>query len=225
MPAVIKAALSFMLAFLVFPQMPLVGFTIANSPVFFFMIVLEQVFIGLIIGFTTNFLLHFVIMAGEFIARDLGLMQGAMNPFVQFQSNLFSILLPIILIVIFFASGSHFFFIRVIFESFQYIPMGSFVWDTRSFASILILLSASSFVVSFQFAAPIMGIIFLSTVALGLMNRVMPQMQVWIVGIPIKVVVGTLVIIYSLPLMVQLFHANFEQLQRALLAILRTGAN
>jgi len=223
-PSTIKAAVSVLLTILVYQQMPLVSFAIANSPTFFFMIVLEQIFIGLIIGFTTGYLLYFVIMAGEFIARDIGLMQGSTNPFIEFQSNFYSILFPILMIVIFFASGGHFFFIRVLFESFQYIPMGNFVWDTRSFAEILILLSASSFVVSFQFAAPVMAIIFLCTVALGLMNRVMPQMQVWILGIPLKVIFGTLVIIYTLPTMVQLFNAHFESLQRALFAILRAGA-
>ncbi len=222
-PTTVKMAISFLLAFLVFPQMPLISFTIANSPVFFFMIVLEQIFIGLVIGFTTSFLLYFVTMGGEYIARDIGLMQGTMNPFVEFQSNLYSIILTVILVVIFFASGGHYFFIRVLFESFQYIPMGNFIWDTRSFAAILLLLSASSFVVAFQFAAPIMGAIFLCTVTLGLMNRVMPQMQVWLLGIPLKIFLGTIVIIYSMPFMVQLFNANFEQLQRALFAILRAG--
>jgi flagellar biosynthetic protein FliR len=222
-PITIKAAISFLLTILVFPQMPLVGFAIANSPVFFFMIVLEQVFIGIVIGFAASFLLHFISMGGEWIARDIGLMQGSMDPFTEYQNNLYSIVLTIIMAVIFFASGGHHFFIRVLFESFQYIPMGNFVWDTRSFAAILILLSASSFVVAFQFAAPILAAIFLCTVSLGLMNRVMPQLQVWILGIPLKVFLGTLVLIYSLPLMVQIFNANFEQLQRALFAILRAG--
>ena len=222
-PSTIKAAISFLLAFLVFPQLPLVGFAIANSPVFFFMIVLEQIFIGLIIGFATSFLLYFAVMGGEFIARDMGLMQGTMNPFVEFQSNIFSIFLPLILMVIFLATGGHYFFIRVLFESFQYIPMGNFVWDTRSFAAILILLSASSFVVAFQFAAPILGSLLLCTVTLGLMNRVMPQLQVWLLGLPLKIFVGSFVIIYTMPLMAQLFNANFEQLQRALYAILRAG--
>ena len=224
-PATIKAALSLLLAILVFPQMPLISFNIANSPVFFFMIVLEQVFIGIVIGFTASFLLHFIMMGGEWIARDIGLMQGSMNPITEFQSDLFSILLSILFIVVFFAGGGHYFFIKVLFESFQYIPMGNFVWDTRSFATILILLSASSFVVAFQMAAPVMGIIFLCTVALGLMNRVMPQMQVWMVGIPLKVFFGTLVLIYTLPLMMNIFHANFESLQRALFAILRAGGS
>ncbi|MDR2581473.1 MAG: flagellar biosynthetic protein FliR [Fibromonadaceae bacterium] len=223
-PATIKACVSLLLAILVFPQIPLVSFTIANSPVFFFMIVLEQIFIGLIIGFTTAFMLYFVVMGGEWIARDIGLMQGTMNPFVEFQSNIFSIILPTLLMVVYLASGGHYFFIRVLFESFQYIPMGNFVWDTRSFAEILILLSASSFVVGFQFTFPILAVVFLCTVALGLMNRVMPQMQVWILGIPLKVIFGSLMLIYTLPLMVQLFNANFEQLQRALFAILRAGS-
>ncbi|MDR1811810.1 MAG: flagellar biosynthetic protein FliR [Candidatus Fibromonas sp.] len=222
-PATVKAAISLLLAILVFPQLPLVGFAIANSPVFFFMIVLEQVFIGLVIGFVASFLIYFVVMGGEWIARDIGLMQGAMNPFTEFQSDLFSIILTIIMVVIFLASGGHYFFIRVLFESFQYIPMGNFVWDTRSFTAILILLSASSFVVAFQFAAPILGAIFACTVTLGLMNRVMPQLQVWMLGIPLKIFLGTAILMYSLPLMVQLFNANFEQLQRALFAVLRAG--
>jgi len=222
-PATVKAAVSLLLAILVYPQMPLVGFAIANSPVFFFMIVLEQVFIGIMIGFAASFLWYFIVMGGEWIARDIGLMQGTMNPFTEFQSDIFSIILTILLIVIFLASGGHYFFIRVLFESFQYIPIGNFVWDTRNFAAILILLSSSSFVVAFQFAAPVMGSIFLCTVSLGLMNRVMPQLQVWILGIPIKVFIGVLVLIYSMPLMVQIFNANFEQLQRALFAILRAG--
>jgi len=222
-PTTVKAAISLLLAILVFPQMPLIGFTIANSPIFFFMIVLEQVFIGLMIGFAASFLWYFIIMGGEWIARDIGLMQGTMNPFTEFQSDVFSILLVILLVVLFLATGGHYFFIRVLFESFQYIPIGNFVWDTRSFAAILILLSASSFVVAFQFAAPVMGALFLCTVSLGLMNRVMPQLQVWILGIPVKVFMGVIVLIYSLPLMVQIFNANFEQLQRALFAILRAG--
>jgi flagellar biosynthetic protein FliR len=222
-PATVKSAVSLLLAILVFPQLPLISFTIANSPVFFFMIVLEQVFIGLMISFAASFLLYFITMGGEWIARDMGLMQGSMNPFTEFQSDLYSIMLAILLVVIFLASGGHYFFIRVLFESFQYIPMGNFVWDTRSFAAILILLSASSFVVAFQFAAPILGMIFACTVALGLMNRVMPQLQVWMVGIPLKIIFGTIILVYSLPLMVQLFYMNFEQLQRALFALLRAG--
>jgi len=222
-PSTVKAAISLLLAILVFPQMPLISFTIANSPVFFFMIVLEQVFIGLMIGFAASFLWYFIVMGGEWIARDIGLMQGTMNPFTEFQSDVFSILLVILLIVLFLATGGHYFFIRILFESFQYIPIGNFVWDTRSFAAILILLSASSFVVAFQFAAPVMGALFLCTVSLGLMNRVMPQLQVWILGIPVKVFMGVIILIYSLPLMVQLFNVNFEQLQRALFAILRAG--
>jgi len=222
-PTTVKAAVSLLLTILVYPQMPLIGFTIANSPVFFFMIVLEQVFIGIMIGFAASFLWYFIVMGGEWIARDIGLMQGTMNPFTEFQSDIFSIILTILLIVLFLASGGHYFFIRVLFESFQYIPMGHFVWDTRSFAAILILLSSSSFVVAFQFAAPVMGALFLCTVSLGLMNRVMPQLQVWILGIPVKVFMGVIVLIYSMPLMVQVFNANFEQLQRALFAILRAG--
>jgi flagellar biosynthetic protein FliR len=223
-PTSVKAILSLTLAFLVFPQIPNVGFVIADSTMFFMMLVLEQVFIGMLIGFTGAFLWYFLTIGGYFIARDLGLMaQGGMNPLTNEPGDYVSALLIPIFIVVFLASGQHYFFIRVLFESFQYIPMGHLGWDTLGFAAVITLLSASAFVVALKMAAPVMVVSILTTVVLGLMNRVMPRMSVWILGIPIKVTAGLIVLITTLPMINQLFESNFEQVQRALLTLLKMG--
>lgn len=222
-PTSVKAALSLALAFMVYPQMPAMGFAIADSTVFFMLLVLEQAFIGIMIGFAASFLLHFVSMGGSLMARDIGITQGGADPITDEPSDSLSSLLLIIFVVIFLASGGHYFFIRILFESFQYIPIGHLAWDTRSFAGVFTLLSASSLVLAFKLAAPVMAILFIITVVLGLMNRIMPQLDVWILGIPLKVAVGCLTVYYSFPLMEKLFDANFEMVQRALLVLLKAG--
>lgn len=222
-PTSVKAILSLVLGLLVYPQLPHVGFVIADSTVFFFLLVLEQALVGILIGFTSSFLWFFVVMGGSHMARDIGITQGGMDPITEEHSDYVSSLLLIIFFVIFLASGAHYFFIRILFESFQYIPIGHLAWDMRSFAGALTLLSASAFVMSFKLAAPVMGTLLVVTVVLGLMNRVMQQFQAWILGVPIKVVLGVVVIIYAFPLMEKLFDANFEMLQRALLFLLKQG--
>lgn len=222
-PASVKGALSLTLAFLAFPQMPNVGFVIADSTVFFMMLVLEQCMIGAMIGFASSFLLYFVSMGGSFIARDMGIMQGGADPLTDEPSDTISSLLTLIFMIIFLEAGGHYSFIRVLFDSFQYIPIGHLVWDTRSFAAVFTLLSASSFVLALKMVAPVMGTLFIASVSLGLMNRIMPQLNVWILGVPIKVGLGLLVIYYSFPLMEKIFDANFEQLQRALFFLLKAG--
>jgi len=222
-PTAVKAVLSLALAFVVYPQMKPVGFTVVDSTVFFMMLVLEQAFIGIMIGFCASFLIYFVPMGGSFIARDIGITQGSSDPITEDASDSVSSLLLLVFVVIFLASGGHYFLIRILFESFQYIPIGHLVWDTRSFAGVFALLSASSLVMAFKLAAPVMGVIFITSIILGLMNRVMPQLDVWILGIPLKIGLGMLTIYYSFPLMEKLFDANVEMVQRALLLLLKTG--
>jgi flagellar biosynthetic protein FliR len=184
-PTMVKAALSFAITLLAFPLMPAVPFEIGNRPIFFLLIVLEQAVVGMVIGFSAAFVTYFISYAGEFMSRDIGIMQGGQNILTQEQVSPFTALLLPIFLVIFLASGAHLFFFQVIFESFQYIPMGHFAFDTRSFAGVFTILFASALVAGFKMAAPVIAVVFLCTVALGLMNRVMPQMQVWILGIPL----------------------------------------
>jgi len=222
-PTSVKSILSLALALLVFPQMPNMPFKIADSSLFFMLLVLEQAFIGIMIGFAASFLVYFVSMGGSLMARDMGITQGGMDPITDEQGDSVTSLLMIIFMVIFLASGGHYFFIRILFESFQYIPIGHLVWDTRSFAGVFTLLSVSSLVMAFKLAAPVMGVIFVVSVALGLMNRIMPQLDVWVMGIPLKIGLGILTIIYSFPIMEKLFDANFEEVQRALFVLLKAG--
>ncbi|HSQ41533.1 MAG TPA: flagellar biosynthetic protein FliR, partial [Fibrobacteraceae bacterium] len=178
-----------------------------------------------IIGFTATYLFHFVVVGGHLISRDIGIsMGGATDPIQDESGDEMGVFLLLIFSAAFLVKGYHLYFIRVILESFQYIPMGHFGWDMRSVAQILALMSASALLSGIKLAAPIILALLTTTLGMALMARVMPQMNVWIVSVPIKVILGVFIIWQTFPLMTRFFDANFQQVQEAIAFFLRTGA-
>lgn len=224
-PITAKIGLSFFLSLIAFPQLPAAGVVIQNSPIFFFMLVIEQVMVGVVIGFTATYLFHFVVIGGHFIARDIGISMGSVSDPIQDETaDEFSVLLLLIFSIVFLAKGFHHYFIQVILDSFQFIPIGRFSWDFGPIIKVLGLLSAASFVMGIKLAGPIMITMFATSLGMGLMSRIMPAMNVWIIAVPIKVVVAVVILWETFPLMTLLFDSNFQQVLEGISVILREGA-
>lgn len=224
-PTIAKVGLSFFLALIAFPQLPPAGFAIQSSPIFFFTLVIEQIMIGVMIGVTANFLFHFVVMGGHFIARDIGVSMGSVSDPVQDETaDEFGVLLLLIFSILFLVKGFHHYFIKIILDSFQYIPIGYFNWDMGQIVKVIGLLSAGALVMGIKLAAPVLITMFLASLGMGLMSRIMPSMNVWIIAVPIKVVLGVVVLWECFPLMATLFDSNFQQVLEGISYLLRHGA-
>jgi flagellar biosynthetic protein FliR len=224
-PTTVKAGLSFFLALAAFPLLPPAGFVIQNSPIFFFILVLEQVMIGLMIGFTATYLFHFVVIGGHIISRDIGIsMGGTMDPIQDESGDEIGVLLVLVFSIAFLVKGFHYYFIQVVIESFQYIPIGHFNWEMLPIARTVCLMSGLALVTGVKLAAPVMIALLMMSLGMALMSRVMPEMNVWVVAVPLKIVVGIFIMWQSFPLMSMLFDSNFRQVQEAIAYLLKSGA-
>lgn len=224
-PTQVKAGFAFFLALIAYPQLPHVGFAIANSPIFFFMLVIEQVMVGVIIGFTATYIFHFIVIGSEFMTRDIGLSPGSItDPIRDDAGDEIGVLIVLILSIAFLVRGFHHYFIMVIIDSFQYIPIGRFNWEFLPVARVLCLMSGAALLTGVKLAAPVMITMLLTTLGMGLMSRIMPAMNVWIVAQPLKIVVGVIIIWQVFPLMTMLFDENFLQVQEGISYLLRHGA-
>ncbi|NLB63046.1 MAG: flagellar biosynthetic protein FliR [Fibrobacter sp.] len=223
-PTVAKAGLSFFIALLVFPMLKPVSFVIHNSTPFFMVLVLEQVMVGLIIGFTFTFMFHFVKMGGYLISRDIGIMMGGtIDPIQEENTAYFGVLVLLILSMVFLMRGNHHYLLKSIFDSFEMIPLGQFSWEWRPMAQVLTLMSASAILTGVKLAGPIMITLLLTSIGMALIARVMPQMNVWIVSIPIKVTLGCLAMWQVFPLMADFFEMNFHEVQEAIKIVMQAG--
>jgi flagellar biosynthetic protein FliR len=224
-PNTAKVGVSFFLSLIAFSQLPSAGFVIQSSPIFFFTLVLEQLMIGVIIGVTARFMFHFVVIGGHFIARDIGISMGAVSDPIQDETaDEFSVLFLLIFSILFLVKGLHHYFIKVILDSFQFIPIGYFNWEPKQIVQVLCLLSAGALVMGIKLAAPVMITMFLTSLGMGLMSRIMPAMNVWIIAVPIKVVLGVVIMWECFPLMANLFDSNFQQVLEGISYLLRHGS-
>ncbi len=153
------------------------------------MLILKELFIGFSLGILVNIFITALSYAAEIISYFMGLtVVNVFDPsFGQISIlNRFFILL---FYFIFFITESHQYVIGAIVVSFQYIPLDSF-YIHQGLLEFIIEKSSYIFIMGFQIAFPFALILFLLNVALALVNRLIPQINVFIVGLPMQIFVG-----------------------------------
>ena len=219
-PVHVKIGLSFMLAVIVFPLvsvndilvLPLASLGIAMA---------GEVLIGVIIGFTARLLFAAVQLAGQLVGFQMGFgIVNVIDPQTSSQVSIIAQFENIITLLIFMAVNAHHWFIMAIAKSFEVVPLLAFSF-TNSLMEALVRLSCDMFVVAAKVAAPIIAILLFTSVALGLLARTGPQMNIFIVGFPLKLAIGLLAVGLTLPLLSTLLRNLFQGLGEDIFVLMR----
>jgi flagellar biosynthesis protein FliR len=222
----VKAGLSFFLAYIFFPTIPAQVLPMPEGGVGFFMMVLWEVSTGLIIGMAANLLFLAFQIAGEIMDREIGLsMVQLMNPITEEMSTGFAFLQLMIFSVILLLSNGHFYFIQAIHESFVRIPIAGLEPDLGRMSGLFTTIVSDAFVIGLKAASPLLAVTLLSSLGMAFMARIMPQMNIWLVAVPLKIFVGVITLIYTLPMLYKLFFWTFERLQQQIHLLIRLGAS
>lgn len=153
------------------------------------LIVLESL-IGLMIGFTSMLIFLVVQFAGNLIDMMTGMhMASVFDPSTREQQSLVGQLQYIIALLLFLAFNGHHMIIHALYRSFAILPIGSLSF-TGGNPLIFIQILGATFTVGLQLAAPIMAMLFLIDFSLGIIAKGVPQMNVFVTGMPIKTMVG-----------------------------------
>jgi flagellar biosynthesis protein FliR len=220
----LKVGLSFFIAVMLYPQLKDVSYIVNPAAGTIFYYVLQECMVGILIGFSGQFLFAFVEFGGEIINREIGLSpMPVLNPATGENSTSMSRLIVMIFSIVFLGSGAHFFFFEALYLSFIDIPMGGLVMNSRVFALSATLLVSESILYGFRFAAPVFTTMFVSAVAMGFMSRIMPQMNIWIVSVPLKIFVGVVTLLYAFPLMYKLFQQVFDKTHGYMTGIIKAA--
>jgi len=221
-PVTIRMAFSFLLTSFLFPLHPEMQLTLGPGVIEFFGIVIHEVLLGAAIGMTASFILYGVQFAGQVIGRSMGFaIINVMDPQSQSQVPLMGQLLNMLALMIFLIFGGHHFLLMAIDESFIAIPIGSGMLSgagVENFAR----LSADIFVIGVKVGAPVLVAILVTEFALGFLARTVPQMNVWIIGFPLKIGIGLLTLSLSLPMLVYVFGKIYGDWQGNMIDFIRT---
>ncbi|MFU0790964.1 flagellar biosynthetic protein FliR [Virgibacillus proomii] len=208
-PTPFKIGISFFLAYLLFYTVDAPTLTIDLT---YLLLVFKEVLIGLLIGLMAYIILSAVQIAGGFIDFQMGFaIANVIDPQTGAQSPLTGQYFYIIALLFLLSVNGHHILIDGIVNSYQFIPIDQFLpLQDESIVNYIIDSFNHMFLIAFQIAIPIVGCLFLVDVALGIIARTVPQLNVFVVGLPLKIMVSFIVLLFFMSLYVILVKNLFE---------------
>lgn len=220
----LKVGFAFILSVVIFPHLKDTQIPYTPEVAHLILIVMKEVAVGIIIGFAGGLLFVFVDFGGEVINRNVGLsMMPMLNPETGENSTSLTQLIMFIFLIMFLLNNHHFFFIEVMAESYTYIPVMGLEWDAQKFSHVFTYMVSEALVTGLRLAAPVLVTTLLVLLGLAFMSRAMPNLNVWMVSMPVKIFIGILTLIYVFPMMYQLFDQYLASLQWNILTLMKIG--
>jgi flagellar biosynthetic protein FliR len=172
-------------------------------------LMLHEIVIGVVLGATARVTLSALQVAGSIIAQQLGLgFVTAVDPTQGQQGLLVGNFLTILGITLLFATDTHHLVIAALNDSYNIFSPGELM-QSGDLAALATRAFAAAFKIGMQLAAPflVFGLVF--NIGLGVLARLMPQMQVYFVGVPLSIMIGFVILAAVLATMMGTFLDYF----------------
>jgi len=185
----------------------------------------REVLFGLALGVVMNIVFIGVQMASRIIGLQMGFGLGAVfDPITGAEFGSFDQFYSLLVTLVFFAMNGHYIVIQTLAETTRAVPLGTFDPFLMTPDGVANLIAGLT-VTAIRLAMPVMAALLLTDVGMGLASRTVPQMQILIVGAPIKIAVGIIVLGAALPATVTLLHGVLGTSLAGSSRVLLGGAN
>ena len=156
----------------------------------FALLILKEIIYGLALGYVTSLVFGFIETAGELVDFQAGFSMGQIyDPMMEKMASYFGRIYYWLGITVFFTLNLHHNIIEAIIKSFNYVPIGEINIVDINIAGIIKLFSMT-FELAVNFAAPIVIVALVTDIILGVVSRTVPQINVLMLGMPLKALVS-----------------------------------
>lgn len=209
------------LAVILTPLVPVVN--IQNLPLTAYaLLTLKQLAVGLAMGYLASLLLLCAEMGSQLLDVQMGIGAAQLfDPSAGEQTAILGRMHHIIAAMVFLAVNGHHWLILGIFRSFQLVPVDEFSISPGSFYAVFILFWRS-LEIALRVAAPGIAALFLADVTLGLIARGVPQMNVFFVGIPPKILLAIIILALAAPFIVSAISSVIGEMPYYLDALMKS---
>jgi len=175
--------------------------------------VMKEAITGLVIGVGSGFCLYILNYSGHFIDMELGLsMAMELDPTSNIQSTITANFLSHLFIILFLLSDMHYFVIDAIVQSYRLIPVGGADISAGLYEVILKYVT-DYFIIAIRIALPIFCCIFIINVVLGVLAKIAPQMNMFVIGIQLKLAVGLFILFMIMGMLPGIVDFIFEEMR------------
>lgn len=197
-PMMVKISFSFFLTLMLVNIVPLDVMASSEYPVEFMIVVLKEFITGWLIGFSAYVVFSVLLLAGQFIDFQIGFsMVNVFDPLSQTQITITGNFYYFLFLMIFLLTRSYFFVLQGLKVSFEYIPLGQMSTSGYLYDSLLGVFN-DYFLIALRIAAPIFFVMLMTNAVLGILARTVPQLNMFVIGFPIKIILGLFVLLLTM---------------------------
>ncbi|MCX7885533.1 MAG: flagellar biosynthesis protein FlhB [Caloramator sp.] len=216
-PSAVKVGLSLIISMLISPSLAKIQSSLPYTLTELIVAVGFEILIGASIGYVATLIFNSIRVAAQFMDFTIGFsMAQYYDPSTAGNSTPLERFFNWLAIMIFLTFNFHHVILSAIIKSFQVIPVNIISINFNYFFAILSVFS-KSFLIAIQLAAPIVIVIFITDFTLGLISRSVPQLNIFMLSLPIKILVGLLAIAAILPGLSHIFVKVFERMSSDLI--------
>ena len=211
-PRKVKAGFALCLTVLVYSLFP--DMTVEyNGMIDYAIIVVEEMIVGILLGAVTSFCVQIIMFAGKIIDMDIGISMAQLyDPTTRMQvgimGNFYYYMMMLLLII----SGMHQYLVAAIVETYKF---GAGIYTA------IISFMSDFFVIGFRIALPVFSAILMLNCVLAILAKVSPQMNMFVVGMQLKIFVGIFVILFTISMLPSVSDFILDEIERLFAMLVR----
>ncbi len=197
-PRMIKLGLTACLAIILYPVIAATNPVIPDQMLPYVALLVKEILVGLTVGFIIATITSIIQGAGFLIDYQMGfMMANTIDPINGLQSPLTGNFLTIVATMLLLVTNTHHYLIAAMVKSYTYVPVNpsGLSIDYSYYAHLLMEI----FTLAIQLAMPVIGAIVMADIGIGLLSRTVPQLNIFSVIFPSKLIFGLIILILSVP--------------------------
>lgn len=212
-PRRLKASIALFLAIIVVSTMDYQSLSY-QSVLGYCGLALKEAITGLLIGMGSMLCLYILNFSGHMIDMEIGFsMVQEMDPTTNVASTVTANLYSYVFMLFFLISDMHYFIIDALYDSYQIIPIGG-AKISGNLYTIMITYITDYFIIGFRIILPIFACILVINIVLGILAKIAPQMNMFVIGMQLKILVGLFLVFITLQLFSGVSDFLFQEMQK-----------
>lgn len=218
-PRRVRVGLSFVVTILLYYAIPAKPVLEYSTLLGYAVLVLKEAIVGLLMGFACNICTTVVGFAGRIIDMEVGLsMASLMDPTTRENMSITGMIYNYAIMLILIITGIYEYILKALAESFVLIPIGGAVLDSARLLDAMLKFMADYVLIAFRICLPMFAVMILLNALLGILTKVAPQMNMFSVGMQMKVLIGLGLLFLTMTMLPEISDMIYTEIKTMMVA-------
>lgn len=218
-PARVKIGLSFFIAIIMYQILTPSPAIEYNTLMGYTVIVLKEAVTGLLVGFAANICNSIILFAGSIIDMDIGFsMVTLMDPATKQQTTVSGVFYQYLIMLLLIVTGMYQFIIKALAQTFTVIPVNGAVLNVDKLLVSMIQFMSDCIVIGFRICLPVFAVMLILNAVLGILAKVSPQLNMFVIGLQLKVLVGLAIMFFTISMLPLAADFIFNEMKKMMVS-------